>query len=122
MKRTLSFICAAAMLLASSAALAKGRSDKSGSKLVLKIGPPDTEIWVDGEKKGTADKVTELALSPGTHQLDLKHKGDEHIDQVVIKKGQKLSFAWKFEDDKPKASPFDDGTEAPPAPENVEIK
>jgi hypothetical protein len=110
MKRTLSWVAAAAVICASGAALARGKAEKGGSKLVLQIGPPDTEIWVDGQKKGTADKVKEISLSPGTHDLDFKHKGDEHTDQVTIKKGQRLTFTWKFEDDKPKARPFDDST------------
>ena len=111
MKRSLSWLSAAALMMVGGTALAhSSKSEKGGAKLVLEVGPPDTEVWIDGQKKGTADKVKEVSLSPGTHDLDFKHKGDEHTDQVSLKKGQRVTFTWKFEDDKPKASPFDDGS------------
>lgn len=114
MSSKLLVLTAIAAMAFSGSALA--RSSKSGgATLVLTVGPADTEIWIDGQKKGTADKVKEVSLSPGTHDLDFKHKGDEHTDQVTLKKGQKVTFTWKFQDDKPKANPFDDGTG--PAPE-----
>lgn len=102
--KTLSWIAAGALLLSSGSALAKGKPAAKGgdAKLVLKVGPEDTEIFVDGQKKGTAEKVKEISLSPGQHILTLKHKGDEHEDQVTLKKGQKTTFEWKFEDDRPK--------------------
>lgn len=105
----------AAALFASGSALAHSSKSEKGATLVLNVGPADTEIWIDGQKKGSAEKVKEVSLSPGTHDLDFKHKGDEHTDQVKLKKGQKVTFTWKFQDDKPTASPFDDGTG--PAPE-----
>lgn len=104
--KTLSLLFAGALLLVSGTALAKGKGKGGGkaadAKLVLKVAPPDTEVWIDGQKKGTADKVKEINLSAGAHIVNLKHKGDEHEDQVILKKGVKTTFEWKFEDDRPK--------------------
>lgn len=122
MKRASGVFAAAAMLALSASALAQksAKAEKGGSaKLVLKVSPPDTEIIVDKAPRGTAAKVKEIALPPGKHVVSLKHKGDEHEDQVTLKKGVATTFEWKFEDDRPKPSvPEDDqaGTpmEAPP--------
>ncbi|MBS2030897.1 MAG: PEGA domain-containing protein [Deltaproteobacteria bacterium] len=119
MKRLVSFALAAALLVPA-AAQAKGAAkaaDKAGGcKLKLDIGPPDTEIWIDGQKKGTAEKLKEVSLSPGNHELVLKHKGDERSDQVTLKKGATTSFQWKFEDDRPKPPPSDDDAQQAAAP------
>jgi hypothetical protein len=118
MSRFLRYVAAAALLSSSAPAFA-GKADKaaaSGGKktvLVLNIGPDPTEIYVDGKKKGTSDKIKELPLEPGNHVVRLVHGGDEHEDMVTIKKGQSLKFEWKFEDDKPKPATPDEGAEAP---------
>jgi len=111
MNRVISFALAAA-LLAPATALAKGKADAGGCKLKLDVGPPDTEIWIDGQKKGTAEKLKELSLSPGNHEIVLKHKGDERSDQISLKKGATTNFQWKFEDDRPKPPPPDDDQQA----------
>lgn len=119
--KTLSLIAAGALLLASGTALAKGKggSKAADAKLILKVTPSDTEVWIDGQKKGTADKLKELNLSAGPHVVNLKHKGDEHEDQVILKKGQKTTFEWKFEDDRQGGATENPGAENPgdqPAP------
>lgn len=102
MNRTLKWILTAALVASTGGTALAHKKHVKATKLVLKVAPPDTEIWVDGQKKGTADKVTSLELKPGTHNLDFKHKGDEHTDQVTLKKGATTTFQWKFEDDRPK--------------------
>ena len=114
MNRLVSFALAAALLVPATAQ-AKGSkaSEKAGScKLKLDVGPPDTEIWIDGAKKGTAEKLKEVMLAPGNHELVLKHKGDERSDQVTLKKGATTSFQWKFEDDQKPATTDDDAQQA----------
>ena len=103
------------------------RADKpaasSGGKktiLILNVGPDPTDVYIDGKKRGTSDKVKEVAVEPGAHIVRLVHSGDEHEDQVILKKGQSVKFEWKFEDDRPKpAQPEDDAAgdaakDAPP--------
>jgi hypothetical protein len=113
MKRLITMAAAMSMLAGGGTALAKGTKVDAGAKagttkLLLKVGPEDTEIWVDGQKKGTAEKVKELSLTPGPHEVVLKHHGDERSDQVVLKKGATTTFEWKFEDDRPKPNPTDE--------------
>jgi hypothetical protein len=108
MSRGLWLGVATVVLLASGPALADNKGGKKAT-LVLKVGPDPTEIFVDEKKKGTSDKVHELSLDPGPHIVKLVHNGDEHEDQVILKKGTTTTFEWKFEDDRPKPA-TDDGS------------
>jgi hypothetical protein len=111
MKRIVGVMAAGAVLMGMAVARAEKapRGEKGGSaRLVLKVSPGDTEVFVDKNRKGTAEKMKEIALPPGKHIVTLKHKGDEHEDQVTLKKGVATTFEWKFEDDRPKAAVPDD--------------
>jgi hypothetical protein len=126
MKRIVGVVAAGAVLMLTGAAQAQkaAKAEKGGSaRLVLKVTPGDTEVFVDKNRKGTAEKLKEMALPPGKHIVTLKHKGDEHEDQVTLKKGVATTFEWKFEDDRPKAAvPDDDQAGQPmdaPAPETA---
>jgi hypothetical protein len=95
---------AGALLASAAPALAADKAPAASKRtaLVLKVEPGDTEVWVDGKKRGTAEKVKELPLDPGNHIVKLVHKGDEREDQVTLKRGVLTTFEWKFEDDRPK--------------------
>lgn len=96
-------VAAAGLVVAFSApALAHGRVVAAADKaeLVLEVAPGSTEVYVDGQKKGTGEALKQLTLAPGPHVLRLVHDGDEHEDQVTLEAGKKVTFSWKFQDDK----------------------
>jgi len=79
------------------------------TQLVLEVKPAEAVIYVDGKKKGTAAKTIKLTVTPGKHVIKLTHKGDEHQETVVVKKGEIRTWQWAFEDDRM------DRKKAPPA-------
>jgi hypothetical protein len=90
------------MLLGAAPALAKDKPSKAlTAKLVLKISPPEAEVFVDGERKGTAGKVHEVPVAPGTHEVTVKYKGDEHTREVALKRNQSSTIEWAIEESKP---------------------
>jgi hypothetical protein len=109
------FVVAGLLLLASaSTALAADAKPPKGAtaKLILKISPPDAEVFVDGDRKGTASKVTEVPVTPGTHEVTVKYKGDEHTREVVLKRNQNSTIEWALEESTPMADPGADDAPA----------
>ncbi|MHB8878202.1 MAG: hypothetical protein ACYC8T_31285 [Myxococcaceae bacterium] len=70
------------------------------TQLKLEVNPDAAVVYVDGKKKGTGAKDITLTLTPGKHLLKVTHKGDEHQEQVVVKKGEVRTWQWAFEDDR----------------------
>lgn len=108
--RVLGLLVATSLTVASAPAAARNKlvaaTDKA--QLVLDIQPATTQVYVDGQKRGTGDAVKHLTLTPGPHIVRLVNAGDEHEDQVVLRAGQKTTFTWKFEDDRQSAQAPDD--------------
>jgi hypothetical protein len=106
-----SLLTAGALLASAVPALAADKAPAAKhTALRLKVEPGDTEVWIDGKKKGTAEKLKEIPMDPGTHIVKLTHKGDEREDQVILKRNVVTTFEWKFEDDRPKP-PEESGAE-----------
>jgi hypothetical protein len=92
------------------------------TQLVLEVKPAEAIVYVDGKKKGTAAKAITLTVTPGKHVIKVTHKGDEHQEEVVVKKGEVRTWQWAFEDDRmdrkknppPAEGEGDPESEAPP--------
>jgi hypothetical protein len=71
------------------------------TQLKVEIQPPAAVLFVDGKKKGTgAKKQYLLTVTPGRHTMKVTHKGDEHQEDVFVKKGEVKLWTWAFEDDR----------------------
>ena len=75
------------------------------SQLTLEVKPAETIIFVDGKRVGDASKPRTLKLKAGPHEVKLTYKGDSHTDEVVVKAGEKLTWRFTFEDDRPPSQP-----------------
>ena len=101
-----SLLVLALVALSSPAQAGEPKAPKGATaQLVLKISPPDDEVFVDGDRKGTAAKVHEVPVTPGTHDVTVKYKGDEHTREVTLKRNQSSTLEWAIEESKPMAEP-----------------
>jgi hypothetical protein len=74
--------------------------DKSTGTLVLSVTPPNANIFVDGELKGTSgDKPLEIELPPGTYKVEVtkppKHEPKSVKAQVEARKSTKVDIALR---------------------------
>ncbi len=101
------FLVVLALVTASPAVYAGAPKAPKGAtaKLLLKIAPADAEVFVDGDRKGKAGKVHELPVTPGTHEVTVKYKGDEHTREVTLKRNQSSTLEWTLEESTPMAEP-----------------
>lgn len=83
------------------------------AQLTVELKPPETELIVDGKKKGKGTKALVLKLAPGKHVLRVVYKGDAHEEEIVLKAGQKQTWKWEFEGATPKKPDSPDAPEAP---------
>ena len=58
---------------------------------------PWGEVFVDGKRRGVSPPLRILALSPGTHRVEIRN-GDlpAHIEQVAAQPGEKLTIRHRF--------------------------
>ncbi len=92
------------------------------TQLKVEVQPDGAVFFIDGKKKGTGAKKVTLTLPPGRHTVKVVHKGDEHQEDVHLKKGEVKLFTWAFEDDRKdrhggggNAAEAEKAAEAPPA-------
>lgn len=90
--------------------------------LTLDVQPSDTVIKVDGQRKGTAEKVTKVKLTPGRHLLRFERKGEAHEEEVRMKSGEARTFKWAFEGGAPAEKAEPAATEAPRATQPAAAK
>ncbi len=70
------------------------------TQLKVEIQPAAAVLYLDGKKKGTGAKKHLFTVPPGRHTVKVTHKGDEHQEDVFVKKGEVKLFTWAFEDDR----------------------
>jgi hypothetical protein len=91
----------------------------AGTKSFLKIEvkPETAVLFVDGVRRGTGAKPHTIRVEPGRHDLKVVNKGDEHQEQISVKKGETKQWSWAFEDDRPqkKAAEPDPSTDPEPS-------
>lgn len=107
-----------ALALAASLATSSGPSASAGTKSFLKIEvkPETAVLYVDGVRRGTGVKPHTIRVEPGRHALRVVNKGDEHQEQISVKKGETKQWAWAFEDDRPQKKEKEVDPNADPEP------
>ncbi len=91
------------------------------AQLTIEVAPPESELFVDGKKKGKAKKPFVLKLAPGRHEIKVVYKGDSHSEEIALKAGEKKTWKWEFEGvEAPKKKepepPTDEAGDKAPAP------
>ena len=86
--------------IALAVAVALSGAPNKKTQLKIEIKPDAAVVYVDGKKRGTGAKPLTLTITPGKHTLKVVHKGDEHQETIVIKKGEVKTWQWAFEDDR----------------------
>ncbi len=102
----------AASLAASPAPTASG----TRSYLKIEVKPETAVLYVDGVRRGTGAKPHTVRVEPGRHELRVVNKGDEHQEQISVKKGETKQWAWAFEDDRPQKKEKEVNPNADPEP------
>ncbi len=66
--------------------------------LSIEVKPAGAEVMVDGKKVGKSGaKPLVVKVRPGKHEVKCVYKGDSHSEEVAVKSGEKLSWAFEFE-------------------------
>jgi hypothetical protein len=81
-------------------AVALSAAPNAKTQLKIEVKPSVAVIYLDGKKLGSGDKVHMVNVKPGTHALRVVYRGDEHSEEVLVKKDQVLTWKWSFEDEK----------------------
>jgi PEGA domain len=66
-------------------------------ELTIEVTPAETQVFIDGKKKGDGSKPIVVKLQPGEHVIRLTHKGDAHEEAVMVKSAEKKKWTWTFE-------------------------
>src|SRR4051794_31185953 len=66
------------------------------AQLTIDVKPEGCIVKVDGKKAGTGAKSITLKLPAGKHLIRVEYKGDVHTDEVALKAGQKVPWAFEF--------------------------
>ncbi|HZH02574.1 MAG TPA: PEGA domain-containing protein [Myxococcaceae bacterium] len=85
------------------------------SFLKVEIKPEAAVLYVDGTRRGTGSRPHTLSVEPGRHLIRVVHKGDEHQEEVKVKRGETKVWAWAFEDDKPSSPANEPGGDPEPS-------
>lgn len=96
-----------ALALAATLTASPAPAPAAGNKSFLKIEvkPETAVLYVDGVRRGRGNKPHVIRVEPGRHELKVTNKGDEHQEQISVKKGETKQWSWAFEDDRPQKSP-----------------
>lgn len=73
--------------------------------VTIEVKPPDSEVLVDGAKKGKGDKPIVVKLKAGKHVVRVVHKGDAHEEELEVKAGEKKTWKWEFTGVEPSKGP-----------------
>lgn len=60
-----------------------GEPRESGATLRLNVRPDDAVVYVDGEFRGPARRVTTLTLTPGRHSIEVLRPGYESFERAI---------------------------------------
>jgi hypothetical protein len=69
--------------------------------LTIEVSPEDTQVFVDGKKKGTGAKAVTMPIKPGKHVIKVSRKGEGHEEDIEVKAGEKKTWKWAFEGSPP---------------------
>ena len=72
----------------------------SKTQLKIEVQPDSAVLYVDGKRKSAGGKKLTLTLQPGRHHIKVVNRGDQHEEDVAIKKGEVKTYTWAFEDDR----------------------
>jgi hypothetical protein len=68
------------------------------TSLSIDVKPAGAEVQLDGKKIGkSGDKPLVRQVKPGKHEVKCIYKGDSHTEEVMVKAGDKQSWAFEFE-------------------------
>ncbi len=65
--------------------------------LTIDVKPPETVIYFDGKRRGTAAKPMNIKTPAGLHVVKIVYKGDSYEEQLDLKKGEKKTWKWEFD-------------------------
>ncbi len=68
------------------------------TSLSIDVKPSGAEVQLDGKKIGkSGGKPLVRQVKPGKHEVKCIYKGDSHTEEVMVKAGEKASWAFEFE-------------------------
>lgn len=86
------------LALALVASLALSAPPAKKTQLLLDIKPAEVVVFIDGKRRGRADKVKVVPVKAGMHLIKLQRGKDQHQEPVRVKDGESVRWEFAFED------------------------
>lgn len=78
------------------------------AELTLDVKPAGVKVEVDGQRRPAREGQVKVKLKAGRHVVRLSFHGDSHTEEIMVKAGEKKTWAWSFEETKSGAAPTSD--------------
>ena len=78
------------------------------AELTLDVKPEGVKVEFDGQRRPAKEGQVKLKVKAGRHVVRLSFHGDAHTEEIVVKAGEKKTWAWSFEETKSGTAPTSD--------------